>query len=95
MIWLLAFLFRGVYGNRSSDYTKTRLLTFDDIELQKGSLLQIFTRKGEDESAIDFNTAVLYQKLYWGFSDLVWSIPHSSYELMRRSAFICGGLLSD
>ena len=38
------------------DYDKCRFLTFDDIALQKGDLLQIYTRRGEDTTAIGFDT---------------------------------------
>ena len=75
------------------DYDKTRVLTFDEIELQKGSLLEIFTRKGEDTSSIAFETASLNQTLHWGLAAPIWHIPHSSYELIHRTESIGGGLL--
>ena len=77
------------------DYDKTRILTFDEIELQKGSLLEIFTSNGEDSSSIAFETASLNQTLHWGLSAPIWHILHSSYELIRRTDSIGGGLLND
>lgn len=77
------------------DYDKTRILTFDEIELQKGSLLEIRTCKGEDASNIDFDTAALNQTLHWGLAAPIWHIPHSSYELTRRTDSIAGALLHD
>lgn len=77
------------------EYPKCRLLTFDsNIELEKGSLLQIYTRKGEDSSTIDFETNTLHQILYWGLPEAIWHIPHSSYELIKRHDSIGGGLLN-
>lgn len=73
------------------DYDKTRILTFPEIELQKGSLLEIRTGKGEDDSSIDFDTAALNQTIHWGLSTPIWHIPHSSYELTRRGDSIGGG----
>lgn len=77
------------------DYSKSRIITFDEIELQKGSRLDIFTREGEDTSTIAFDTASLNQTLHWGLPDPIWHIPHSSYELIRRTDSIGGGLLND
>ncbi len=77
------------------EYAKCRILTFDsNIELKKGSLLQIYTRKGEDSSTIDFETNTLHQILYWGLPKAIWHIPHSSYELIQRRDSIGGGLLN-
>ncbi len=75
-----------------SDYSQCRHLTFDDIEMKKGSLLQIYTRKGEDSTSIDFETSALNQTLYWGLPKAIWSTPSSSYELIRRTDSIGGGL---
>ncbi|MBD5585854.1 MAG: hypothetical protein HDQ88_12290 [Clostridia bacterium] len=77
------------------DYSKCRILTFDDIELQKGSLLEIYTRKGEDSSTIEFETAALNQILYWGLPSPIWNIPYSSFELSRRGDSIAGGMFND
>lgn len=77
------------------DYDKTRILTFDETELQKGSLLEIYTCKGEDSSTISFDTASLNQTLHWGLPTPIWHIPHSSYEFMKRGDSIVGGLLHD
>ncbi len=77
------------------DYDQCRILTFDDIEMEKGSLLQIYTKKGEDSTSIDFETSVLNNVIYWGLPNAIWRIPHSSYELMRRSDSIGGGLLNN
>lgn len=76
-------------------YDKTRILTFDEIELQKNSLLEIFTSNREDSSSIDFETASLNQTLHWGLSTPIWHIPHSSYELILRTDSIGGGLFND
>lgn len=77
------------------DYSKCRILTFDDIELQKGSLLEIYTRKGEDSSTIEFETAALNQILYWGLPSPIWNVPYSSFELIRRGESLAGGLFND
>lgn len=78
------------------EYSQCRLLTFDsNIELKKGSLLKIYTRKGEDSANIDFESNTLTTVLYWGLPDSIWHIPHSSYELVKRRDSIGGGLLSD
>ena len=76
------------------DYSQTQFLTFDDTELQKGSILKIFTRKGEDTSFIEFKTAALNLSLYWGLPHPIWHIPHSSYELVKRRDSISGGLMT-
>ena len=73
------------------DYSKCRILTFDDIELQKGSLLEIHTCKGEDSSSIEFETSALNQVLYWGLPSPIWNVPYSSCELIRRGESIAGG----
>lgn len=75
------------------DYSKCRLLTFDEIDLQKGSLLQIYTRPGEDSSTIEFETNTLNTELYWGLPEPIWHIPHSSYELIKTGDSIGGGLI--
>ena len=72
-------------------YNQCRLLTFDDIELQKGSILQIYTKSGEDTTTIEFETAAIKAILHWGLEKTIWHIPHSSFELMRRSASYSGG----
>lgn len=74
------------------DYSQTRFLTFDEIEIEEGSHIEIFTRKGEDVTTIDQDTCAFRQIIYWGLSKPIWSIPHSSYELMKRSDSIGGGL---
>ena len=66
-------------------YNQCRLLTFDEIELQKGSILQIYTKSGEDTTTIEFETATVKAILHWGLEKPIWHIPHSSFELMRRS----------
>lgn len=76
------------------DYSQCRFLSFADIELQKGSRFQVYTRKGEDSADIDFETTALNNTIYWGLPAAIWHIPHSSYELMKRSDSIGGGLLS-
>ena len=65
------------------DYDKCRFLTFDDIALQKGDLLQIYTRRGEDTTAIGFDTGDLYKVMYWGLSAPIWHRPHSSFEIIE------------
>ena len=77
------------------DYSKCRILTFNDIELQKGSLLEIYTSKGEDSSSIEFETGNLNQSLYWGHSSPIWSVPYSSFELIRRGESIAGSQFKD
>lgn len=76
------------------NYSKCRILTFNDIELQKESLLEIYTRKGEDSSTIEFETAALNHILYWGLPSPIWSVPYSSFELIRRGDSIAGGLFN-
>lgn len=66
------------------DYSKCRLLTFDDLDLQKGSFLQIFTRPGEDTTAINYDTSNLHKILYWGLPEPIWDKPHSSLEIIER-----------
>lgn len=66
------------------DYDKCRLLTFDDISLQKGDLLQIYTRRGKDTTAIGFDTGNLYKVIYWGLSAPIWHHPYSSFEIIVR-----------
>lgn len=66
------------------DYSKCRLLTFDDLELEKGSYLQIYTRPGSDTTAISFDTSDLYKIMYWGLPEPIWHIPHSSIEIITR-----------
>ncbi len=66
-----------------------------NIELKKGSLIQIYTRKGEDASIIDFDTSTLTTILYWDLPKAIWHIPHSSYELIKRTDSIGGGLLHE
>ena len=73
-------------------YHKCRLLTFDEIELQKGSILQIYTKCGEDTTAIEFETAAIKVILHWCLEKPIWHVPNSSFELMRRSASYSGGL---
>ncbi len=63
--------------------------------MKKGSLLQIYTRKGKDSSTIDFETSTLTTILYWGLPEAIWHIPHSSYELINRRDSIGGGLLNE
>ncbi|MEZ3549733.1 MAG: hypothetical protein K1W02_03230 [Muribaculaceae bacterium] len=66
------------------DYAKCRFLTFDDIELEKGDFLQIYTRAGEDTTAIGFDTSKIYKVVYWGLPRPIWNVPHSSFELIKR-----------
>lgn len=66
-------------------YNKCRYLTFDDIELQEGDLLQINTRIGEDKTSFDSEASVFCNVVYWGLSDPIWHVPHSSFEIMKRS----------
>lgn len=74
------------------DYSQTRFLTFDEIEIEEGGCIEIFTRKGEDVTTIDQDTYAFRQIIFWGLSEPIWSIPHSSYEFMKRSDSIGGGL---
>ncbi len=78
------------------EYAKCRILTFDsNIELKKGSLIQIYTHKGEDASTIDFDTSTLTTILYWDLPKAIWHIPDSSYELIKRTDSIGGGLIHE
>lgn len=74
------------------DYAQSRFLTFDSIELEKGSILRIYTRKGDDGKAIDFDTCALQEILYWGLPEAIWDKPHTSYELITRRDSMSGGL---
>lgn len=74
------------------DYSQTRFLTFEEIEIDEGGLIEIFTRKGEDATTIDQEIYAFRQIIYWGLPAPIWNIPHSSYELMKRSDSIGGGL---
>lgn len=73
------------------DYSKCRLLTFDDLELEKGSYLQIFTRKGHDTKAIEFETSALHEVVYWGLPEPIWHVPHSYFEMLRRGESYSAG----
>lgn len=65
-------------------YDKCRLLTFDEIELQKGDRLQVFTRPGDDTTTTDSNLSSFCNIVYWGLSAPIWHVPHASFELIRR-----------
>lgn len=65
-------------------YDKCRLLTFDGIELQKGDRLQIYTCSGEDKTTIDSEATSFCNIVYWGLTEPIWHIPHSSFEIMKR-----------
>lgn len=71
-------------------YDKCRLLTFDEIELQKGDLLQIYTRKGDDKTTLDTDAIAFCNVIYWGLSEPIWHTPHSSFEIMKRSESYSG-----
>lgn len=77
------------------DYARSRLLTFDCIELKKGATMQVFTRPGADVAAIGFDTGKLNQVMYWGLPAPIWHVAHSSYELIRRTDSIGGGPCTD
>lgn len=66
------------------DYSKCRILTFDDVQLQKGDLLQIYTSSGNDTTAIGFETLDLYKVMFWGLPEPIWNNPHSSIEIIQR-----------
>lgn len=66
------------------DYDKCRSLTFYDISLEKGDLLQIYTRRGNDTTTIGLDTGDLYKVMYWGLSAPIWHSPHSSFEIIER-----------
>lgn len=78
-------------GTDLPDYTTSRFLEFDEIELQKGSLLHIYTRKGKDSTSIEFETAAINGNIYWGLPEPIWHIPHASYTIMKRNDSIKGG----
>ncbi len=65
-------------------YEKCRFLTFDSIELNKGDYVQIFTQKGDDTNAIDFDSGALHTRVFWGLSKAIWNEPHCSFVIMRR-----------
>lgn len=66
------------------DYEKCRFLTFDDIEVKKGDYVQIFTRKGDDTNAIDFDSGALHSRFFWGLPKAIWKEPYCSFMIMRR-----------
>ena len=74
------------------DYSKCRLLTFDTIELQKDSLLEICTRPGEDKTSIGFETSSLNYTTHWGLPAAIWNVPLVSFELIKRRESYSGGL---
>ena len=76
-------------------YDKCRLLTFDEIELQKGDLLQIFTRKGNDKTTMDTDANAFCNVVYWGLTEPIWHTPNSSFEIMRRGDSYSADHLSD
>ena len=77
------FPFSFVRVNNPGDH-KCRLLTFDDLELEKGSFLQVYTRPGSDTTAISFDTSDLYKIMYWGLPEPIWHVLHSSIEIIKR-----------
>lgn len=72
-------------------YSECRFLTFDDIELQEGDLLQIYTRKGEDKTTMDSDTNTFCNVVYWGLPEPIWHVPHSSFEIMKRGESYSAG----
>lgn len=76
-------------------YDKCRVLTFDEIELQKGDLLQIYTRKGDDKTTVDAEAIAFCNVVYWGLSEPIWNTPHSSFELMKRGDSYSGRTIID
>lgn len=76
-------------------YDKCRVLSFDEIELQKGDFLQIYTRKGDDKTTVDVDEIAFYNVVYWGLSEPIWHVPHSSFELMKRGDSYSGGPITD
>lgn len=75
-------------------YDKCRVLSFDEIELQKGDLLQIYTRKGEDKTSVDLDEIAFYNVVYWGLSEPIWHISRSSFEFMKRGESYGGGKIT-
>ena len=76
-------------------YAVCRFLTFDDIELQKGDLLQVYTRHGEDKTTLDDTTGKFCNVVYCGLPKAIWHAPHSSFEIMKRGHSYSAGLFSD
>ncbi len=76
-------------------YNKCRLLTFDCIELQKGDRIQIYTRGGEDKTTIDADATAFYNIVYWGLTEPIWHIPHSSFEIIKRGDSYSSGFSND
>lgn len=76
-------------------YAAGRYLTFDEIELQKGDRIQIYTRSGEDKTTLDDTTGKFCNVVYWGLPKPIWYVPHSSFELMKRNDSYSGGLQLD
>lgn len=76
-------------------YADCRFLTFDDIELQKGDLLQVYTRRGEDRTTLNDTTSKFCNVVYWGLHKPIWHVLLSSFELTKRSHSYSAGLLSD
>lgn len=72
-------------------YSQCRILTFDSLELPKGSYLKIFTCGGQDTTTITFDTASIQEVVYWNLPEPIWDKPHSSFELIKRGESYGGG----
>ena len=67
-------LFQMAYGeNDLPDYGKSHFLTFDDIELNLGDRVRIYTCRGEDHEEVGENTGMHYHVLYWNLDAPIWT----------------------
>ena len=67
-------LFQMSYGeNDLPDYGKSHFLTFDDIELNPGDRVRIYTCRGEDHEEVGVNTGMHYHVLYWNLDAPIWT----------------------
>jgi len=65
-------------------YGKCSFLTFDEIELQQGDRIQIYSRTSGDKTTMGTEASSFYNIIYWGLSERIWDKPHSSFEIMKR-----------
>ena len=66
------------------DYGKSHFLSFDEINLQAGDRVRIYTRHGEDTEEIGPNTGKHYYVVFWNLDAPIWTKEENEIELMQR-----------
>lgn len=66
------------------DYAKCHFLSFDDIELQPGDRVRIYTCHGEDTEEIGPKTGRHYNVVYWNLDAPIWTNDANEIGLMKR-----------